>query len=285
MCPEEIKMIEVTINREDFKIPAGRIAEVVLVISNKGDKKEEVTLKILTTLNMKDESLEWSLSIVGVKKEEQKLLVTKEENTHLEYQIEVPAHRRKEIYVTIVSPRASEIGDEGHFKFEVLHSEGLWAKEVSVRVESAIVAVKTTIGQEIKVARDIGLKSKIHGWKEIYAVLAPYNLKGYVFVETSRPDKVLSLIRGIRDAKGVVRGEMQVEEIKHYLTPTPTIHRISVGDIVELVEGPFKGEHAKVIQIDETKDEITVELFAAMVPIPITVKAEAVRLLEKEEGD
>ena len=275
-------MIEVNINQEDFEIPAGRIAEIVIVISNRGDKKEEVTFKILSTLEMKDESLEWSLGVVGVKKEEEKLLVTKNENTKLEYKLNIPANCRKEIYISITSPRASEVGDTGHFKFEVIHSDGMWMKEVKIRVESAIVAVKTTIGQEIKVARDIGLKSKIHGWKEIYAVLAPHNLKGYVFVETSRPDKVLSLIRGIRDAKGVVRGEMKIDEIKHYLTPTPTVHRISVGDIVELVEGPFKGEQAKVIQIDETKDEITVELFAAMVPIPITVKAEAVRLLEKE---
>ncbi len=275
-------MIEVTINQEDFRIPAGRPAEIVIVISNKGEKKEKVTFKILSELHMKDATLEWGLKLVGIGKEEQTLLVTKEENAQLEYEVEISKNRRKEIYVTITAPKASEIGDEGIFKFQVLHGEGFWGKEVHIRVESAIVAVKTTIGQEIKVARDIGLKAKVHGWKEIYAVLAPYNLKGYVFVETSRPDKVLAMIRGIKDAKGVVRGEMKIEEIKHYLTPTPTIHRISVGDIVELVEGPFKGEQAKVIQIDEMKDEITVELFAAMVPIPITVKAESVRLLEKE---
>ncbi len=275
-------MIEITINQQDFRIPAGRPAEIVIVVSNKGEKKEKVTFKILSELHMKDATLEWGLRLIGVEKEEQAMLVTTEENVQLEYEVEIPKNRRKEIYVTLTAPKASEIGDEGIFKFQFLHREGFWGKEVRIRVESAIVAVKTTIGQEIKVARDIGLKAKVHGWKEIYAVLAPYNLKGYVFVETSRPDKVLAMIRGIKDAKGVVRGEMKIEEIRHYLTPTPTIHRISVGDIVELVEGPFKGEQAKVIQIDETKDEITVELFAAMVPIPITVKAESVRLLEKE---
>ncbi len=275
-------MIDVSLNTELFRIPAGRIAEIVIVISNKGEKKEKVTFKVLSQLNMKDPSLEWSVNIIGVEKEEVKLLVTKEENKELEYELQVQPNKRKEIYVNITAPRAAEIGDYGIFKFEVIHSDGLWSKDVRINIEAAIVAVKTTIGQEVKVARDIGMKAKIHGWKEIFSVLAPYNLKGYVFVETSRPDKVLSLIRGIKDAKGVVRGEMHLEEIKHYLTPTPTIHRISVGDIVELVEGPFKGEHAKVIQIDEAKDEITVELFEAMVPIPITVKAEAVRLLEKE---
>jgi transcriptional antiterminator NusG len=275
-------MIEVDLNTELFRIPAGRVAEVVIVLSNRGEKKEKVTFKINSELHMKENNLEWSFDIIGVEKEEVKLLVTTEENTQLEYEVQVQPNRRKEIYVNITAPKAAEIGDYGIFKFEVLSSEGSWSKEVRVNIEAAIVAVKTTIGQEVKVARDIGMKAKIHGWKEIFSVLAPYNLKGYVFVETSRPDKVLSLIRGIKDAKGIVRGEMHLEEIKHYLTPTPTIHRISVGDIVELVEGPFKGEHAKVMQIDEAKNEITVELFEAMVPIPITVKAEAVRLLEKE---
>ncbi len=275
-------MIDVNLNNELFRIPAGRIAEIVVVISNKGEKREKVTFKIISELHMKDPSLEWSAQISGVEKDDVRLLITTQENRELEYELQIQPNRRKEIYVNITAPRAADIGDSGIFKFEVISSEGVWSKDVKINIEAAIVAVKTTIGQEIKVARDIGMKAKIHGWKDIFSVLAPYHLKGYVFVETSRPDKVLSLIRGIKDAKGVVRGEMHIEEIKHYLTPTPTIHRISVGDIVELVEGPFKGEHAKVIQIDEAKDEITVELFEAMVPIPITVKAEAVRLLEKE---
>ncbi len=275
-------MVDVSINNEFFRIPAGRVAEVVLVIKNPTEKREKVVLKIESELHMQDPSLEWSVNITGVSKEEEKLLVTQEENKSLEYELSISPGRRKEVYVNITSPKASEIGDYAVFKFEVLSSLGTWIKEVKVVVEAAIVAVKTTIGQEIKVARDIGLKAKINNWKEIFSVLAPYDLKGYVLVETSRPDKVLSLIRGIKDAKGIVRGEMHMEEVKHYLTPTPTISRISVGDLVEIVEGPFKGEHAKVMQIDEAKNEITVELLEAMMPIPITVKAEAVRLLEKE---
>jgi len=170
----------------------------------------------------------------------------------------------------------------GLFKIS-LKNEISWNRDVRIEVQSAIIAVKTSIGQEIKVARDIGMRAKVRGIKEIYAILAPYNLKGYVLVETSRPDKILSLIRGIKGAKGVVRGEMGMDDIRHYLTPAPAVIRISKGDIVELVEGPFKGEHARVIDIDEAKNEITVELFEAMVPIPITVKAEAVRVIERGE--
>ena len=34
--------------------------------------------------------------------------------------------------------------------------------------------------------------------------------------------------------------------------------------------------------IDQAKEEVTVELFEAMVPIPITVRGDHVRVLEKE---
>jgi transcriptional antiterminator NusG len=54
------------------------------------------------------------------------------------------------------------------------------------------------------------------------------------------------------------------------------------GDVIELIAGPFKGEKARVQKIDESKEEITVELFEAMVPIPVTVRGDHVRVLEKD---
>jgi transcriptional antiterminator NusG len=57
------------------------------------------------------------------------------------------------------------------------------------------------------------------------------------------------------------------------------------GDIVELIAGPFKGEKARVQQIDESKEEITVELFESVVPIPVTVRGDSVRVLKKEKED
>ena len=44
----------------------------------------------------------------------------------------------------------------------------------------------------------------------------------------------------------------------------------------------FKGEKARVQNIDEAKEEITVELFEAMISIPITVRGDHVRVIEKE---
>jgi len=76
---------------------------------------------------------------------------------------------------------------------------------------------------------------------------------------------------------------MKLEEIEHYLTPKALVSGIVEGDIVELVAGPFKGEKARVQHIDEGKEEITVELFEALVPIPVTVKGDNVRVIGKEQ--
>ncbi len=274
-------MVEVEFEGEDnYRIPSGRPAEIILILKNRSNKKERVGLAVESEFYMKNMDLEWRLEIEGATKDKIDLLVTKDENRVITFEVEVPKNRNKDIFIRVTSPKASEIGDTATFHVGI-SDDVSWSKDVKISVESAIIAVKTSIGQEIRVARDIGMRAKVKGIKEIYAVLAPYNLKGYVFVETSRPDKILSLIRGIKGAKGVVRGEMKMEDIRHYLTPAPAVTRIAKGNIVELVEGPFKGEHARVIDIDEAKNEITVELFEAMVPIPITVKAEAVRVIER----
>jgi len=49
---------------------------------------------------------------------------------------------------------------------------------------------------------------------------------------------------------------------------------------VELISGPFKGEKAVVKRVDKAHEEITMELIEAMVPIPITVKGDNVRVLD-----
>ncbi|MBI5047261.1 transcription elongation factor Spt5, partial [Candidatus Micrarchaeota archaeon] len=56
---------------------------------------------------------------------------------------------------------------------------------------------------------------------------------------------------------------------------------IEPGDLVEMTSGPFKGERAKVIKLDDAKDEITVELMEVAVPIPVTVKIKTVKLFQK----
>ena len=145
-----------------------------------------------------------------------------------------------------------------------------------------ILVVKTSIGHEKIVAEAIAGRAKRRGAK-VYSILSPATLRGYLLVETDDTDEFKNLIKGIPKVRGVVEGATLMSEISHFLTPKPLVAGIVEGDIVELVSGPFKGEKARVQQIDEAKEEITVELFEALISIPVTVKGDCVRVIEKEE--
>lgn len=149
-----------------------------------------------------------------------------------------------------------------------------------------IFAIKTALGHEKTVAENLGLKSKRKGG-EIFSIISPTKLRGYILIEGVKNDKAIEeLLKGMQYVRGIVGGEQNItlKEIEHYLAPKPIVADITEGDIVEIINGPFKGEKARVKQIDTSKEEITVELFEAMVSIPVTIKGDSVRVLEKEEN-
>ncbi|HID26664.1 MAG TPA: transcription elongation factor Spt5 [Methanosarcinales archaeon] len=147
---------------------------------------------------------------------------------------------------------------------------------------TAIYVIKTTVNKERAVA-DL-LTQVIEKEKyDIRSILVPDELRGYVLVESPSYEIVEESIQTVPHARSVIRGQTSLKEVEHFLTPKPTITGISEGSIVELVSGPFKGEKARVKRVDETHEEITVELFESVVPIPITVRGDHVRILKKEE--
>lgn len=150
--------------------------------------------------------------------------------------------------------------------------------------EASIFVVKTTANQERSVANLLNQRTKKERY-DIRAILVPDELKGYVLVEAARPEVVDQAIQTIPHAKSMVKGRSTLSEVEHFLTPKPAVTGITEGAIVELISGPFKGEKARVKRVDEAHEEITVELFEAMVPIPITVRGDHVRVLSKEEAE
>jgi transcriptional antiterminator NusG len=153
-----------------------------------------------------------------------------------------------------------------------------------------ILVLKTQVGQERRVAEALGSKARRFG-VPILGLLAPSEMRGYVFIETTDPIRVEKGVRGVSYARALIKDPMTGQpkdtpftEIAHFLTPVSAVAKIAEGDIVELVSGPFRGEKAKVTRVDDTKEEITVELIESMVPIPITVKGEHVRVLEKSQA-
>lgn len=156
-------------------------------------------------------------------------------------------------------------------------------QEEQTPTKSLVFAVKTTANQERSVANLIAMVTKKEGY-DIRSILAPEELKGYVLIESPMGEIVETAIQNIPHAKTVVKGMSSIEEVAHFLEPKKAVTGISEGDIVELISGPFKGEKARVKRIDESKEEITVELTDAMVPIPVTVRGDTVRVLSKEEA-
>ncbi|OPY37130.1 MAG: Transcription elongation factor Spt5 [Methanoregula sp. PtaU1.Bin051] len=158
-------------------------------------------------------------------------------------------------------------------------------------IENRIFAIKTTSKQERTVADSI-LKAISTNATDIKvtAVIVPNELQGYVLVETpEKMNRIEQLVEKIPHARAVVRkgkdeGEkssMSLSEVAHFLVPKPVVSGIEEGTIVELISGPFKGEKAVVKRVDSAKEEITVELYESVVPIPITVRGDHVRVVEK----
>jgi transcriptional antiterminator NusG len=147
---------------------------------------------------------------------------------------------------------------------------------------STYFAVKTTANQERVVANlmDMAVRKYKLG---VHSILAPKELRGYIIVESESMDDVLKAIRGLPHVKGIVKEEIKFQEIEHFLTPRKAAEQIKEGFTVEVISGPFKGELAVVKRVDEAKNEITVELIEAVVPIPVTVKADHVRVVDKRE--
>ena len=60
---------------------------------------------------------------------------------------------------------------------------------------------------------------------------------------------------------------------------------IKKNDIAEIISGPFKREKCKITRIDKTKEEVVVELLEAAVPIPITLKIDAIKVIRRDDDE
>jgi len=150
--------------------------------------------------------------------------------------------------------------------------------------QTKIFSIKTQVGKEQNAADLLDIRAQKSDI-EFQSILVTPELRGYVFVEGYDRERVKDIIKTITYARTVLEGDIPIGEIEHFLVPTSTVSKISEGDVVEMIAGPFRGETAKVTHIDDTKEEITVELFESVVPIPITVRGEQVRVIKRKEED
>jgi len=120
----------------------------------------------------------------------------------------------------------------------------------------------------------------------IFSVSRPHGLRGYILLESEDRDSAEEAVFNLPYVKGIVGKTIEYEEIKNMVEPSATTVSIKEGDIVEIISEPFKKEKAKVLRIDSQKEEVVVGLLGAVVPLPVTVKLDNIKVIRREDlGD
>jgi len=213
-------------------------------------------------------------------------------------------NRLNDITPLLFVSSVTEVDVRGLYKsFEWVDPGNIGTKEYSTPqlsdmygdVASYLYILKTSIGQEQNVAREIqarlsGTGSLREIQDEIYGVLSPHFMRGYIFVESSALHHVEKLIGRVgvsttpmKNCRKVLDGESPLGDVLPYLEPKAATTGIEEGSIVEIHGGAFRGQAARVTRVTESKEEVTVELFEAAVPVALTVRADQVRVTQRVE--
>jgi transcriptional antiterminator NusG len=273
----------VPVDENEAEVAAGTLSALSAVLTSRYEESGKVRIKaeVSYSFTAPGEGAEWRVwwVLANSKKEEivtrtyeREMTVNPNTPVPLTFEVEAPVGVR---YNDRVELRVSTtwVKDGGN-------TNPLTLKWVT---RQALLAIKTFRGYEREVADTILTKAEENPGM-IFALLVPSAIRGYVFAEGMSFEGVNDMLKGIRKARGLVKGETSLKEVEPLLAPKVTVEGFVEGAIVELVSGPFKGEKARVKKIDQEKEQITVELIEAVVPIPVTVRGDHVRMVEKSGG-
>ncbi len=144
----------------------------------------------------------------------------------------------------------------------------------------AIFTIRTGVGREEQVMDSLSTNAqKAEG---IHALLSPHGVVGYIFVEADSVTEVQQITYRVPYVRGVLTKKVELSALDHLIEFNPENIDIQLGDIVEIVGGPFKGERGKVTRLNKQKSEVIVELLEAAVPIPITLNLDSIKVVGKE---
>ena len=119
----------------------------------------------------------------------------------------------------------------------------------------------------------------------VYSVLRPHGLRGYVLLEAEDRESAEEAVFNLPYVKGIIGKTIGYEEIQNMVEPSIAEISIKEGDMVEIISEPFKKEKAKVIRIDKQKEEVVVSLLGAVVPLPVTIKIDNVKVIRRDEAE
>jgi len=145
-----------------------------------------------------------------------------------------------------------------------------------------IFIIKVTTNKEEKAVDMIAERTEKKAIN-LFSVLRPHGLRGYVLVEAEDRESAEEAVFNLPYVKGIIGKTIGYKEIKNMVEPSVTSISIKEGDIVEIIGSTLKGEKAKVIRIDKQKEEVVVNLLGAVVQLPVTIKIDNVKVIRREE--
>ena len=118
-----------------------------------------------------------------------------------------------------------------------------------------------------------------------FSVLRPHGLRGYILLEAEDRESAEESVFNLPYVKGIIGKTISYDEIKNMVEHSPETISIEEGDIVEMVGHTLKGEKAKVLRIDKQKGELVVSLLGAVVPMPVSLKIDDIKVIRRESAE
>lgn len=144
-----------------------------------------------------------------------------------------------------------------------------------------IFIIKVTTNKEdraVEMISDRAQKKNLN----VFSVSRPHGLRGYILLEAEDRESAEESVFNLPYVKGIIGKTITYEEVKNMIEPSVSAVTIKEGDIVEMIAEPFKKEKAKVLRVDKQKEEVVVSLLGAVVPLPVTVKIDNVKVIRRE---
>lgn len=157
-------------------------------------------------------------------------------------------------------------------------------KESKQKIRTHLFALRVTANREDQVMTFVS--SNVSRKKvAVYSVIRPHGMRGYIFLEAESRADAEQGSYGVPYARGILPNEIGYGEIEHMLEQAKKDIDIRKNDIAEIISGPFKREKCKISRVDKAKEEVVVELLEAAVPIPITLKIDAVKVIRRDSDE
>lgn len=151
-------------------------------------------------------------------------------------------------------------------------------KEISTH----IFGLRTTANREDQVMDFLISNAEKKKELGIYSIIRAHGMRGYIFIEAVNKTDAEQVAFNVPYARGILPKEIEYSEIEHMLEQVKKVVNIQKGDIAEIISGPFKREKCKITRVDKTKEEVVVELLESAVPIPLTLKMDAVKVIRRD---